>query len=95
MAEVVTVRAAAQMLGVHENTIRNWIASGELPYEERGAFRLPLWVGVQARLHIARFAATEDMVNVLLALADTAENEARQLRRAADLIRGDDPRTGT
>jgi excisionase family DNA binding protein len=37
MAEVVTVRAAAQMLGVHENTIRNWIASGELPYEERGA----------------------------------------------------------
>lgn len=32
-----TLRAAAELLGVHENTIRNWIDAGKLP-----AFRLPV-----------------------------------------------------
>lgn len=89
MPEVTTVRAAANILGVHENTIRNWIALGELPSEQRGAFRLPLWEAVEQRSKSSRFAAPEKMIEALEEQAATLEAEAQRLRAAADLLRAE------
>ena len=38
--ELLRLTVAAQMLGVHRNTVRNWIEKGLLPHERVGPYRV-------------------------------------------------------
>jgi excisionase family DNA binding protein len=48
-SHVVSVREAARQLGVHENTVRNWMDAGTMAYRTAGSWRRPL-VSEVARL---------------------------------------------
>jgi hypothetical protein len=53
--ETMTVRDAARELGVHENTIRNWMESGFLGYEAKpSGFRRPTVESVKAAIEHVR-----------------------------------------
>lgn len=83
------VRAAAHVLGVHENTIRNYIRDGLLEAKELpSGFRRPYVDGVVAM--ISRPPA-EDLQEVTAATLESQaavlEQRAVALRRAAEIIR--------
>src|SRR5579871_178415 len=72
MDDLMTVREAAQRLGVHENTIRNWVRDGSLT-----TARLP-----GTRFH--RFEAAE-IERIALARGRATVDSLRQGRRVAEL----------
>lgn len=67
LADTMSVRDAARRLGVHENTIRNWMGSGDLAFEPKpgpSGYRRPLTASVE-RMAAKRAAATADPERVL------------------------------
>lgn len=82
--EVVSLRDAAVLLGVHENTVRNWIRSGRLPAEKRGQWTLPLKWAVEAVAPTPNLYSAAEMLEARAAEYDAA---AKRLRSAAQTIR--------
>jgi hypothetical protein len=72
-ASTMSVRDAARRLGVHENTIRNWMGSGDLAFEPKpgpSGYRRPLTASVE-RMAAKRAAADEDPERVVFGQVHT------------------------
>lgn len=87
-----TVKAAAAALGVHENTVRNWINAGLLPAAELpSGNRRPLAAAVAERAQALADIELDATATAkrLEGLAGRLDAQAERLRRAAVLIRED------
>jgi excisionase family DNA binding protein len=86
-----SVRAAAQALGVHENTIRNWLRSGTLPGVKlpSGVHR-PIAADVLARVRARADQVTGELhsyADELDDVADELHTRSRHVHHAADTLR--------
>jgi excisionase family DNA binding protein len=93
MSGTVSVRAAAKVLDVHENTVRNWISSGRLAYVETpGGRRRPTAESVLDLAAETPAMSDVDAAAMLDTLAEDLEARARHLREAAATVRELDTR---
>lgn len=88
-----TVRMAAEVMGVHENTIRSWIKQDliEAYTSPRGSFRRPYADSVMQHF---REGDIDTLRRLMVGKADRLEQQAAALRRAiAELKQLDRPPT--
>lgn len=89
IARTMTVKAAATALGVHENTIRNWINAGELrAYALPGGRMRRPYVSEVIRVAEGDGDVPPGLPDDLDAIAERLERRAVALREAARLLRG-------
>lgn len=91
MAEpAIGVRAAATALGVHENTIRNWMDRGRLRARVLpSGFRKPYLADVVRLMEESAPGGPDVVARELDALAEQLESRAANLRAAAAQVRGE------
>lgn len=82
-----SVQGAAQILGVHANTIRNWINTGRLASVSMGAQKLPVAAEVLKLVPDQPEMDTDVVAAQLEAFAESFENRAKVLREMVAKLR--------
>lgn len=85
--QTMSVRGAAEILGVHENTIRNWINTGRLRGISMGAHTLPIAAEVMKMVPAQPDMDMTAIADQLEPIATSFENRARVLREIIGRLR--------
>jgi excisionase family DNA binding protein len=89
--QTITIREAATLLGVHENTIRNWIDTDLIEAYRmpgRGKYRRPYADSVMEMVPDAG-RSTALLRRLMIGKAEGLEKAAAALRRAVDMLEED------
>lgn len=85
--DTMSVQGAAAVLGVHDNTIRNWINSGRIGHVQLGEIKRPIASEVTAMVASMHTTDLSALADELEPIAASYEEKARMLRYAIDRIR--------
>lgn len=88
--QTMSIQGAAEILGVHENTIRNWISAGRVRHVAMGANRLPVAADIMAMVTEFPESDSAAIADQLEPIAASFENRAKILRNLIDRLRAEE-----